>query len=131
MEKIKLPKDIYCQCVAIAGAYYTMLSRRSQLEEEVFGVAISMDGMPHGSTIGNPTAIKVERLMAQQRNDWKIKCVEQAWLQMQDATEREFVKKNIFERIQMQYIDLPMSIRTMKRVRAKYIYCLAKELGEI
>lgn len=128
----KLPKDIYRQCVAIAGAYYTLLARRKAIEEEICCTASSLDGVPSSSTIGNPTARTVERLiLATQRNEWKIKCIEQALCQMADNVEREFIRKNIFEHIRMRYIELPMSTRTMERVRARYLYNLARELGEI
>lgn len=127
-----IPTDIYRQCVAIAKSYYTMLRRRREQEEIILHGSPLHDGQPRAQGVGDPTARKAERLVAaKERNDWKIRAVEQAWCRMVDEPAREFVKKNIFEGIQMQYIDLPMSIRTMKRTRSQFIRYVAEELGEV
>lgn len=128
----RIPADIYRQCVAIAKSYYTMLRRRREQEEIILHGSPLHDGQPRAQSVGDPTARKAERLIAaKERNDWKIRAVEQARVRMVDETAREFVKKNLFENVQMQYIDLPMSIRTMKRTRAQFIRYVAEELGEI
>ena len=112
----KLPKDIYRQCVAIAGSYYTLLARRKELN----------------CAISNRQAHELERFSPPHlRTEWKIRCIERALEQVTDTTEMEFVRKNVFEHMRMHHIDLPLSVRTMKRVRRRYIYTLAKELGEI
>ena len=127
-----IPTDIYRQCVAIAKSYYTMLRRRREQEETILHGSPLHDGQPKAQGVGDPTARKAERLIAaKERNEWKIRAVEQAWCRMVDEPAREFVKKNIFEGIQMQYIDLPMSIRTMKRTRSQFIRYVAEELGEV
>lgn len=127
-----IPADIYRQCVAIAKSYYTMLRRRREQEEIILHGSPLHDGQPKAQGVGDPTARKAERLIAAKEcNDWKIRAVEQAWCRMVDEPAREFVKKNIFEGIQMQYIDLPMSIRTMKRTRSQFIRYVAEELGEV
>lgn len=128
----RIPADIYRQCTAIAKSYYTMLKRRKEQEEIILHGSPVNDGQPKGTGTGNPTARKAERLIAaKERNDWKIKAVEQAWRRMADETAREFIRLNIFESVQMQYIDLPMSIRTMKRTRSQFIRFVAEELGEL
>lgn len=128
----RIPTDIYRQCVAIAKSYYTMLRRRMEQEETILHGSPLHDGQPKAQGVGDPTARKAERLIAaKERNDWKIRAVERAWRRMVDEPAREFVKKNIFEGIQMQYIDLPMSIRTMKRTRSQFIRYVAEELGEV
>lgn len=128
----RIPADIYRQCTAIAKSYYTMLRRRKEQEEIILHGSPVSDGQPKGTGTGDPTARKAERLIAaKERNDWKIGAVEQAWRRMADETAREFVRLNIFEGIQMQYIDLPMSIRTMKRNRSQFIRFVAEELGEL
>ena len=128
----RIPTDIYRQCVAIAKSYYTMLRRRREQEEIILHGSPLHDGQPKAQGVGDPTARKAERLIAaKERNDWKIRAVEQAWCRMVDEPAREFVKKNLFEGIQMQYIDLPMSIRTMKRTRSQFIRYVAEELGEV
>lgn len=132
MSTDRIPTDIYRQCVAIAKSYYTMLRRRREQEEIILHGSPLHDGQPKAQGVGDPTARKAERLIAaKERNEWKIRAVEQAWCRMVDETAREFVKKNIFEGIQMQYIDLPMSIRTMKRTRSQFIRYVAEELGEV
>lgn len=127
-----IPTDIYRQCVAIAKSYYTMLRRRREQEEIILHGSPLHDGQPKAQGVGDPTARKAERLIAaKERNDWKIRAVEQAWSRMEDQTARDFVKFNLFEGLQMQYIDLPMSIRTMKRTRSQFIRFVAEELGEV
>lgn len=128
----RIPTDIYRQCVAISKSYYTMLRRRREQEEIILHGSACNDGQPKAPGTGDPTARKAERLIAaKERNDWKIRAVEQAWSRMEDQTARDFVKFNLFEGLQMQYIDLPMSIRTMKRTRSLFIRYVAEELGEV
>lgn len=128
----KIPKDIYRQCTLIAKSYYSMLKRRRELEEQILCGSPCSDGQPKGSGVGDPTARKAERLIAaKERNEQKIRAVEQAWCRMVDERAREFIKKNLFEGVQMQYINLPMSIPTMKLLRIKFIRFLAEELDEV
>lgn len=132
MNTERIPTDIYRQCVAISKSYYTMLRRRREQEEIILHGSACNDGQPKAQGTGDPTARKAERLIAvKERNDWKIRAVEQAWSRMEDQTARDFVKHNLFEGLQMQYIDLPMSIRTMKRTRSQFIRFVAEELGEV
>lgn len=128
----RIPTDIYRQCVAISKSYYTMLRRRREQEEIILHGSACNYGQPKAQGTGDPTARKAERLIAaKERNDWKIRAVKQAWSRMEDQTARDFVKYNLFEGLQMQYIDLPMSIRTMKRTRSQFIRFVAEELGEV
>lgn len=128
----RLPDDIYRQCTAIAKSYYAMLDRRKEAVEDALHGTAPPDGQPHGPGTGNPTARKAERLIAaRQRNEQKIRAVEQAWARMADDTAREFIRQNVFEGVPMQYIDLPVSIPTMKRMRSKFVCMVAEELGEI
>lgn len=132
MNTERIPTDIYRQCVAISKSYYTMLRRRREQEETILHGSACNDGQPKPQGTGDPTARKAERLIAaKERNDWKIRAVEQAWSRMEDQTAQDFVKFNLFEGLQMQYIDLPMSIRTMKSLRSRFIRYVAEELGEI
>ena len=132
MSAERIPTDIYRQCVAISKSYYTMLHRRREQEEIILHGSSCNDGQPKAQGTGDPTARKAERLIAaKERNDWKIRAVEQAWSRMEDQTARDFVKFNLFEGLQMQHIDLPMSIRTMKRTRSQFIRFVAEELGEV
>lgn len=128
----RIPKEIYSQCTALAKSYYAMLRRRKELEEQILYGSPCNDGQPKGSGTGDPTARKAERLViAKERNEWKIRAVEQAWCRMADETDRELIKQNLFEQIPMHCIDLPMSVIDMKRTRKKYLTFLAEELGEI
>lgn len=128
----KIPKDVYRQCTLIAKSYYSMLKRRRELEEQILFGSPCSDGQPKGSGVGDPTARKAERLIAaKERNEQKIRAVEQAWCRMVDEQAREFIKKNLFEGVRMQYINLPMSIPTMKLLRIKFIRFLAEELDEV
>ena len=85
-----------------------------------------------GSGTGDPTARKVEKILQRQReNDKKIRAVEQAWMRCDSDDEREFIKQNLFRHKQMQFINLPFSIITMKRYRKRFLIYLAEELREI
>lgn len=64
------------------------------------------------------------------RNETKIRAVEDALSHLVDDTERKLIEKNIMQGIRMQYIDLPISIRSMKRTRKRFIRLVAKNLKE-
>lgn len=102
-QKEHLDRDIYSRVLATAKGYYLMLRRRERAT--------------------NP-AIR-------QKNEERIAAVEKAWIECQNEQEREFIKKNLFEGVQMQYIAEKESIRTMKRIRKRFLLRLAKNLEEI
>ena len=89
-----------------------MLRRRKQIEEQI---SISED----------------RRKRRREENEKRIIAIERAWIACTDDCEREFIKLNLFEHIQMQYIDLPISERTMKRYRKRFLVRLAQNLYEI
>ena len=131
-ENIKLDPDVYSRCVATAKGYYRMLQRQREIEEEIIHETHAPDGQPRGSGTGDPTARKVEKILQRQReNDKKIRAVEQAWMRCDSDDEREFIKQNLFRYKQMQFINLPFSIITMKRYRKRFLIYLAEELREI
>lgn len=131
-ENIKLDPDVYSRCVATAKGYYRMLQRQKEIEEEIIHEAHAPDGQPRGSGVGDPTGRKAEKILQRQKeNDRKIRAVEQAWMECENDSERELIKRNLFERTQMQYIRLDMSLRTMKRCRKRFLIRLAKNLREI
>lgn len=128
----RIPADIYWQCVAIAKSYYTMVRRRQEQQEMILQGSPAVDGQPKESGTGDPTARKAERLIAAgERNDQKIRAVERAFFRMRDKCAQDLIRLNLFEGKRMQHITLPISDRTMKRYRRKYILFLAQELGEI
>ena len=109
-----------------------MLQRQREIEEEIIHETHAPDGQPRGSGTGDPTARKVEKILQRQReNDKKIRAVEQAWMRCDSDDEREFIKQNLFRHKQMQFINLPFSIITMKRYRKTLFNYLAEELREI
>ena len=136
---MKLEPDIYTRCVSIAKAYYRMLRRRDEIDEEIIMAGVNPpDGLPKGQDPGNPTAQKAEKLIARkQENEKKINAVEKAWAECRSDNERDFVKKNLLEGMQMWQIYIPMSNgkamseRTMKRYRKQFLFRLAKNLYEI
>jgi hypothetical protein len=129
---INLPNDIYREAVNVAKSYYAMLRRRQEIEDEIINASPVSDGQPHGTTPGNPTEYKTERILLRQaENERKIKAVEQAWSEFTEPYQREFIKLNLFENIRMDDINLPMSIRSMKRLRKKFLIGVARNLNEI
>ena len=131
-ENIKLDPDVYSRCVATAKGYYRMLQRQKEIEEEIIHETHAPDGQPRGSSVGDPTGRKVEKILQRQKeNDRKIRAVEQAWMECEEDRERELIKRNLFEGMQMQYIQLDMSLRKTKRFRKRFLIRLAKNLREI
>lgn len=127
----RLEADTYSLCLIIAKSYYRLIKRQKEIEQDIIFSSRKADGRSQGNA-GNPTALKAERILLRQKeNERKIKAIEHAWSGMLDDCEKIFIKKNLFERIPMQYIDLPMSFRTMKRVRKKFLIALAMNLYEI
>ena len=134
MQKgIKLENGVYKRCLATAEDYYNLLRRRKEIEEEVIFAGRSLSaGMLYSGTGGNETDQKTERLIARKYHlNEQIKAVEQAWNIARDDTEKEFIRLNLFDSIPMNHIELPMSLRTMKRCRQRFLVNLAVNLFEI
>lgn len=132
-KSIKLERGIYKRCKATAEDYYNLLRRRKEIEEEVILAGKNpSDGMPHGGSSDDETARKAERLIARKRHlDDLIKAIELAWSFARDDTEKEFIRLNLFSHVTMNHIKLPLSERTMKRYRHKFLVNLALNLFEI
>ena len=137
---MKLDQDIYSRCLATAKGYYRDIRRKKEIEREIIKASKKPpDGLPKGSMRGDETARKAERIIAKQSEiERRIAAVERAWLDCGNRQEQEFIKKNLFEGVQMWqiYILLPdtgaaMSERTMKRYRKKFLCRLADYLHEI
>lgn len=127
-----LDTDIYTRCLSVAKSYYQMIRRQKEIEDDILCASICSDGQPHGTGVSDPTARKAERIvLRQEENARKIVAVEQAWSLMTEDGGREFIKKNLFEHIPMQHINLALSIIAMKRVRKKFMIALAMNLHEI
>ena len=107
---MNLPRDKYTITLSVAKAYNEMLKRRDEYNGR--------------SDSGDICA-------AARRNDKKIKAVEQAWAACMDECEQELIKKNLFEHVPMAYINLPMSERSMRRARKRFLIRLAERLEEI
>lgn len=132
IKNVRLDGDIYGRCLNTAKGYYQMLRRRREIEEEIIHESPAFDGQPKGGGISDTTASKAERIIQrQEENERKILAVEKAWAACTDDCEREFIKLNLFERVQMQRINLPISERTMKRYRKRFLIRLAENLFEI
>ena len=131
-QYISLPNDVYYRVVSVAKAYYALIRRQKEIEQEIICQSSASDGMPRSPSVGNPTANKAERVIARQaEGERKIKAIEQAWAVFSEPYQREFIKLNMFENIQMRDINLPVSIRSMKRIRKAFLYAVAENLNEI
>jgi hypothetical protein len=129
---ISLPNDVYRNAVNISKSYYAMLHRRHEIEDEIISASHAPDGQPGGGGPGDPTGRKAERIIQRQaENERKIKAVEQAWDEFTEPYQREFIKLNLFENIRMDDINLPVSLRSMKRLRKKFLIQVAENLNEI
>ena len=129
---ISLPNDVYRNAVNISKSYYAMLRRRHEIEDEIIQASHPPDGQPGGGGPGNPTERKAERIIQRQaENERKIKAVEQARAAFSEPYQREFIRLNLFENIRMDDINLPVSLRSMKRLRKKFLIQVAENLNEI
>ena len=129
---ISLPNDIYRNAVNISKSYYAMLRRRHEIEDEIISASNAPDGQPGGGGPGDPTGRKAERIIQRQaENERKMKAVEQARDEFAEPYQREFIKLNLFENIRMDDINLPVSLRSMKRLRKKFLIQVAENLNEI
>lgn len=131
-QYISLPNDIYREAVNVAKSYYAMLRRQKEIEDEIINASQAPDGQPRGTTSGDATGSKAERIILRQaENDRKIKAVKQAWAMFTEPYQREFIRLNLFENIRMDSINLPMAIISMKRLRKKFLIHVAENLNEI
>lgn len=110
MEKI--PPEARRVTMCISKSYYKLLERQRDMGNHDFSELAGVS-------------------LQDWWNNFKIKAIEQSWAEMVDETEREFIKKNLFEGIPMQCINLPMSMSAMKRARRKFLTLLAKKIGEM
>lgn len=97
-----LPLDVYSHVVMIAKSYHQTKGRLAQYEG-------------------------VQPQQAVHR--WQIESIEQVWQSFSSQIERSFIEQHFFQNIRMAHIDLPLSISTMKRTRAKFLRALARKLG--
>ena len=131
-QYINLPNDIYREAVNTAKSYYALLRRQKDIEDEIINASPTSDGQPRGNQTSDTTAQKAEKIIKRQaQNDRKIKAIEQAWAVFTEPYQREFIKLNLFENIRMDNINLPMSVRSMKRLRHSFLLRVAENLHEI
>ena len=131
-QYINLPNDIYREAVNTAKSYYALLRRQKDIEDEIINASPTSDGQPRGNQTSDTTAQKAEKIIKRQaQNERKIKAVEQAWDEFTEPYQREFIKLNLFENIRMDDINLPVSLRSMKRLRKKFLIQVAENLDEI
>lgn len=65
----------------------------------------------------------------QAENRQKTEAVRLALEALRDDTERELIRRNLFDKVPLQYIPIPLSLSTMKRIRARFLRLLAENLG--
>lgn len=127
----RLPPDTYHIVLTIAKSYYTLLQRRRVIDDAIARENHRVASSP-GSGPGDSVARRGERMAARrERNELKIKAIENAWQSAGGDIEREVIEKNLFLGLPMSWIDAPMSERSMQRVRRCFLYRLAQELGEL
>jgi hypothetical protein len=133
-EYVKLPNHVYNICVDVAKSYYALLQHRRETEEKILHAGkTANDGMPKGSEFSDETANKAQRIiMLQAEANRKIEAIERAWWNStKNEEERKIIQKNLFEGVPMIYIDTTLSECTMKKIRKRFLLCLAENLYEI
>ena len=112
---VNLTANVYNRCLSIVRGYPDMCKRRAKLKTAIAA----------GQDDGRATAAEASLSIY-------INAVEMAIRDTaRDSAEEEFITKNLIEGIQMRHIDLPMSASSMKRVRKRFLECLAYNLYEI
>lgn len=128
----RIPKEVYQRNARLAKCYYFWLKQRRDIERDIlYASAGPWDGMPRGGGNGDPTAAKVEKLIARlEEVDKKIRALQEAMDAMPDEEARVLIRKNLYDHIPLQYIPVNMSESTMKRTRALYVCLVAEKMGE-
>ena len=124
----------HLEVTRIAKQYNDLLKERAGLEKEIlFGRTHTPGGMPRNPAPGDPTGSKAVRLIRErERLDRLIEALQGGLEDMRDNAERQLIRQNLFQRIPMHWVNLPMSIITMKRIRKRYLRNVARRLyGEI
>lgn len=114
----------------IAKQYNDLLKQRAEVEKEILLGTMHIPGsMPGRSLPGDPTGSKAVRLISEKEQlDRLIHALQEGLEELRDDSERQLIRKNLFQRIPMHWINLPMSIVTMKRIRKRYLRSVAKSL---
>ena len=130
---MQIPKDTYGDCVRVAKSYYLLLARKREIEREILlSSPPPPNGMPRGGRISDKTGEKAERLIRRKAViERKLGAIQAALDGLRDEHEMAFIRKNLFDRIPMEYIPAPMCERTMQSIRRAYIVALAYFLDEI
>lgn len=83
--------------------------------------AVQITGMPHGSSISNPTATQGEGI-AQLKKD--IEVIEQTAIEVSSEF-YQYILENVTKDVPWEYLDIPMSRRSFYRLRRKFFYNLS------
>lgn len=59
-----------------------------------------------------------------------VKALQDALEELRDDEERRLIRMNLFQRVPMRWVNVSMSIITMKRIRKKYLHIVARKLGK-
>lgn len=109
-----------------------MLKRLKQIERDIlYSGTPPANGMPHASGTGDPTAAKAERLVRLKADtERKVQAINAAYDLLPDDTARKLIRQNLFDGVPMHHLPLPISIRTMKRIRSEFVRRVAENMGE-
>ena len=124
----------HLETARIAKQYNDLLKERAGLEKEIlFSTTHTPGGMPRNPAPSDPAGSKAIRLIRErERLNKLIEALQGGLEDMRDDTERKLIRQNLFQRIPMRWVNLPMSIITMKRIRKRYLRNVARRLyGEI
>ncbi len=69
-------------------------------------------------------------LQQRTRNDKTVRALQDALDDLRDDDERRFIRLNLFQHVPMKWVNVPMSVITMKRVRNRYLRSVARRLSE-
>ena len=59
-----------------------------------------------------------------------VKALQDALEELRDDEERHLIRMNLFQRVPMRWVNVSMSIITMKRIRKRYLRIVARKLGK-
>lgn len=112
--------------------YREIIKERKEVERDIlYASSSAIDGMPHATGVGNPTAEKAMALIERKAKlDEKIKAIEDALDMLRDDIERDVIRRNLFDKVPMDHINAPLSVSTMKRIRSEFVRRVAENMGE-
>lgn len=125
-----IDKEVYKRVLSVARSYYQDLNKIKQIETDYIFMSSQSHGAG-GNNISDPTysiVNQIEKHTKVLRS--RTTAVEKA-LSKFNPKERDLIMQNLINNNPILYCNTLVSEVTAKRLRQRFIICLASELGEV